>query len=261
MRTTLRRRLDAWQHLVQRETAPHVEVDWAETLLLELRLRGVDGARIGEVLAEVDSHCAESGQTAHEAFGPADAYAVSLALPGAAGSDIRAALASVGGGLAQSVGMLGLLWAYDAWLGGDRLDVTVGQLALVAGLAATLAAVASHTDAVLRATFRHPVRVWLLTMVHVGLTVALLLLLDGVAFRLEASWTLVAGLALLLAGTVLQVRGQGPDVDDPVVAPFGRASREDRREGRSSRLITRAPAFVLPVLTVVLLAVTWWARG
>ena len=50
MRTTLRRRLDAWQHPAQ-HTAPHVDADWAETLLGALRLRRVDGARIREVLA------------------------------------------------------------------------------------------------------------------------------------------------------------------------------------------------------------------
>lgn len=259
MRTTLRRRLDAWQHPA-RHTAPHVDAGWAEALLVELRLRGVDGARIGEVLAEVDSHCAESGQSAPEAFGPAEVYAASLALPAAAGSDSRTVLAAAVGGLAQTVGMLGLLWAFDAWLSGERLDVTVGQLALVAGLGATLAGVAWRIDAVLRATVRHPVRVWLITMIHLGLTVVLLLLLDGVAFRLEAVATLVAGLALLVVGTVVQVRGLGPDAADPVVTPFGRASREGRG-GRAARLAALAPAFVVPVVTLVLLAVAWWARA
>ena len=260
MRTTLRRRLDAWQHPAQ-HTAPHVDADWAETLLVELRLRRVDGARIREVLAEVESHCAESGQSAPEAFGPAEDYAASLALPAAAGSDTRTVLAAAGGGLAQTVGMLGLLGAFDAWLTGGRLDITVGQLVLVAGLGATLAGVAWRIDAVLRATVRHPVRVWLITMVHLSLTVALLLLLDGVAFRLEAVGTLVAGLGLLVVGTVLQVRGLGPDVADPVVAPFGRASREGRDGGRATRLTALASAFVVPVLTLVLLAAAWWARG
>ena len=42
---------------------PHVEQDWAEAFLLELRLRGVGGRRIGAALAEVEAHCAESGES------------------------------------------------------------------------------------------------------------------------------------------------------------------------------------------------------
>ena len=54
---------------------------WQRDVALLLRHRGADGARIGDVLAEVEAHCADSGQTPREAFGePAD-YAASLHLP------------------------------------------------------------------------------------------------------------------------------------------------------------------------------------
>jgi hypothetical protein len=54
---------------------------WLRDFALLLRVRGADGARIGDVLAEVEAHCADSGQTPREAFGePAD-YAASLHLP------------------------------------------------------------------------------------------------------------------------------------------------------------------------------------
>jgi hypothetical protein len=259
MRTTLRQRLDAWQHSVEREVAPHVEAEWAQAVLLELRVRGVDGARIGEVLAEVDSHCVESGQSAREAFGRPDAYAESLALPGAVRSDSRTILAIAAAGLVQTVGMLTLLEAFDAWLAGESLGVTVGQLVLVGALAAALAAVAWRVEAVLRATLRHPVRVWLATMAHLGVTVTLLLLLDTVALRLDAIWSVAAGVALLLAGTVGQVRVLGPGTEDPVVGPLAHASQEGTRAGRATRLATRLPAYVVPASTVLLLVVTWWA--
>lgn len=45
-----------------RRIAPHVAAAWTEQLLLELRLRDVQGAAIGAALAEVESHCAESGE-------------------------------------------------------------------------------------------------------------------------------------------------------------------------------------------------------
>jgi hypothetical protein len=48
---------------------------WSDDLLLALRLRDVPGARIGEVLAEVQSHVAETGEDPRQAFGEADEYA------------------------------------------------------------------------------------------------------------------------------------------------------------------------------------------
>jgi len=44
-------------------------------LTTALRLRKISGARIGEIIAEVEVHAAESGQSAQEAFGPAKEYA------------------------------------------------------------------------------------------------------------------------------------------------------------------------------------------
>jgi hypothetical protein len=52
---------------------------WSDDLLLALRLRDVPGARIGEVLAEVQSHVAETGEDPRQAFGPADDYADQVA--------------------------------------------------------------------------------------------------------------------------------------------------------------------------------------
>jgi hypothetical protein len=52
---------------------------WSDDLLLALRLRDVPGARIGEVLAEVQSHVAETGEDPRQAFGAADDYADQVA--------------------------------------------------------------------------------------------------------------------------------------------------------------------------------------
>lgn len=48
-------------------------------LLLALRMRDVPGVRIGEALAEVDSHVAETGEDPRDAFGDPVAYADRLA--------------------------------------------------------------------------------------------------------------------------------------------------------------------------------------
>lgn len=56
------------------------ELDTYRTrLVLALRLRDVPGVRIGEALAEVDSHVAETGEGPHDAFGDPVAYADRLA--------------------------------------------------------------------------------------------------------------------------------------------------------------------------------------
>lgn len=48
---------------------------YVRDLTMWLQLRDVDGARIGQIVAEVESHVAESGEPPATAFGPAKAYA------------------------------------------------------------------------------------------------------------------------------------------------------------------------------------------
>jgi hypothetical protein len=52
---------------------------YARELLLALRMRGVPGPRVAEVLAEVDSHVRESGEHPRDAFGEARVYADQIA--------------------------------------------------------------------------------------------------------------------------------------------------------------------------------------
>ena len=55
------------------------EQAWCDDLLLRLRLREVPGPRIGEVLAEVQSHIAETGEHPQTAFGTPREYAAEVA--------------------------------------------------------------------------------------------------------------------------------------------------------------------------------------
>jgi hypothetical protein len=52
---------------------------WCDDLLLRLRMLSVPGPRIGEVLAEVQSHVAETGEAPREAFGTPKEYAGQVA--------------------------------------------------------------------------------------------------------------------------------------------------------------------------------------
>lgn len=51
---------------------------WSDLARLELALRGVDKALADEVLAEVEEHCADSGETPEEAFGTPVDFAASI---------------------------------------------------------------------------------------------------------------------------------------------------------------------------------------
>lgn len=50
---------------------------WRDTLVYHLRMDDIPGDRIGDILLEVESHLAETGETPQEAFGDPKAYAAS----------------------------------------------------------------------------------------------------------------------------------------------------------------------------------------
>ena len=52
--------------------------DYRQSLILALRLKDMPGDRIGEIVAEVESHVAETGEDPAEAFGSPPAYAADL---------------------------------------------------------------------------------------------------------------------------------------------------------------------------------------
>jgi hypothetical protein len=53
---------------------------WRDDLILQLRLKNVPDDRVGDILLEIDSHLAESGETPEDAFGEPKRYAASRAL-------------------------------------------------------------------------------------------------------------------------------------------------------------------------------------
>ncbi|MBD8605656.1 hypothetical protein IFT73_02205 [Aeromicrobium sp. CFBP 8757] len=59
-------------------SADHPRSDYQQRLVLALRLKDVPGDRIGEIVAEVESHVADTGEDPTDAFGTPKAYAASL---------------------------------------------------------------------------------------------------------------------------------------------------------------------------------------
>ena len=230
---------------------PHIEQAWAETFLLELRLRGVAGSQIGAALAEVETHCAESGETAHSAFGDARSYATALELPPSADQTVslRDELPSLGLGLG---GMLLTLASVGAWRSGTGVEVTGGSVAVLAILLVGTALVVRYAAPLMRAI---ATRAWLAIVFAVGPVLvfvgALLLFGRTVLLTLPMAPSLVAGLAALAAGTFVALRRAG-SLEDPVVGPPQAAGAGTLE---SSRTLDRIGGKLTPWLFLVLTTV------
>lgn len=255
-------RFAAWRHETERRLAPHVDEAWAETFLLELRLRDVPGRAIGDALAEIESHCVESGETATEAFGDPTAYARSLDLPTTAepatfplGTALRWVL--------QATGLLITTAAAPAWLADEALEPTTGLLAIALVVGASIVAVHRAAERVLRLVVAHPVVAWLLMMLHLAAMALLMLVLDDVLIRVAPGPSLTVGLALLVAGTLAvlqQLRRDTTADDDPVTATV----EPPQGPTRAARVLGRvryAPAFLAPLAAVLFVAVAILAPG
>ncbi|MGF9755841.1 hypothetical protein AAII07_11585 [Microvirga sp. 0TCS3.31] len=227
---------------------PHVEDEWSQAFLLELRLRGVDGRRIGAALAEVEAHCAESGESARSAFGDPEAYAADLApAPAPASPDLTRDAATLVLGLA---GMLLTLAAVGAWSSGTEVELTTGFLAVSALAVLGTVLVVRLADPLLRAVVKH----WWVAVICGGVPLALF-------FAVLVTWretvvsapvlpALVVGLALLAVHTALTLRG--PDLADPVIGPEGAGGTGTMREDPVSRGLDRVGPWLFPVLTAVM---------
>lgn len=231
---------------------PHIEPEWAEALLLELRLRGVAGQRIGATLAEIEAHCADSGQTAGEAFGDPTSYAKALGLSPAPDQKVslRGELPSVGSGLG---GMQLTLGAVGAWRAGTDVAVTGGSLALVALVVLGTFLIIRHAETLMRAI---ATKAWLAiayAVVPVALFVGVLVLFgQTVLFTVPMLPSLVLGVLALAASTLLALR-RADSLEDPVVGPDGAGGAGTLQTStaldRVGRLLT---PWLFPVLTAVM---------
>ena len=227
---------------------PHVEPDWAEAFLLEMRLRGVDGRSIGAALAEVEAHCAESGESAREAFGDPAAYAVELApAAGADPVDWRRELTSSALGLG---GMLTTLAAVGAWQRDARVELTTGTVGVLLLVLVGTVLVVRHADRLLRAVVTHWWVAVVGSVVPIALFVAVLLLGRQTLVTVPVPPTLAVGLLLLAANTWVALRSA--DDADPVVGPEAAGEVGTLGEDRITRVLERVGPWLFPVLTAVM---------
>jgi hypothetical protein len=229
-------------------TAPQTRVDpaWETDFVVELRLLDVDGRRIGDALEQVRAHCAESGESAPEAFGEPAAYARSLELPAV---PVRLA-GVVGRSLVGLAGMFLTLAALRAWQTAQPFTLTVGLL-VEAGVVALAVGLAARY---LRAVIDRPVRAIVVAAVLLAAGVTAVELLTAPVAQLPAPPVVAVGAALLLGTAVAEHRAALGETD-PVVSPVDpAASARARRAARRTGVIG---AWVLPAGTAALAAVGW----
>jgi hypothetical protein len=212
--------------------------NWRQTLLMELRMRNIPGARIGEIMAEVDSHCADSGEDPRDAFGDPLTYARSLDVPrpNRPRQVVRGAVQAFAG----LGGIFGLLEGGTALIDGDPAVVSAGYVT-----AAVMAACAMAALLLLRRAAALPAVV-LAGMLGVALPATLW---RTPVAELPAGLVTAAGAGLFLAGfwSTMFARPDGDLVVDP----------------RTGTAAMQPPRWVMPLLrwglpAMLLLAISGW---
>lgn len=225
-------------------STPHISKDWREDFIIAMRTQDASGEQIGDALATVDAHCAESGESAEEAFGDPTTYATTLVPGPAAGSGFGASFL-----VGVLMGLLGLLIvprAVDDWVTRTPFTVTIGDvvaLAVVLGLTSVVMALPRRVLPWL-AKVKYSVAGLLGVALMAVLVLAMLFLTDVVA---EFSWlvALVIGVGLLVASVTSTWRDLS--TPDPVADP-----RSTEAPPRRTQWLA---ALTFPILTVLILGI------
>jgi hypothetical protein len=233
--------------------ARHLMDPWRDALITELRLRDLPGTRIGEVLAEVDAHCTDSGQTPAEAFGDPVTYAQSLILihaPAAAPADSgRRLVRSTARAFATLAGVLGLLDAVDGLVGHGLAEVTAGQLtSVVLGTAVFPLVVAALFHSGLAR--RRGTRAGIVAVSFLAPTLPTVLWSTPVA-HVSAGVLLAASLFLLAAAW-------WPNASDRILADRIIDPRTGAEPFATRRLLLAAIRWMLPTVLLIAVALIIW---
>lgn len=248
------------RYALEQELAPHIEPRWSEDFILELRLHGVAGDHIGAALAEADSHCAESGESAEEAFGPAAEYARSLELPVQDdGAELRRGLLPT---VSKLVGMFMVIWSVSFYVQGEPAPIRLGAVLSLLLLVAVTVWTVLRPEGVLRTAVERTGLVILLNVLFVAVVVLLVWLLDQELFTVPSGTAMTAGAAVLLAGTLWELallRNRPVGSEDVLASPL---DDEQRLAGRRAAhgWADYLQILFLPAVTGVLVLM-WFSVG
>ncbi len=224
---------------------------WSIPFAMTLRSLGVSGAAIGAAVREVESHCAESGQSPLDAFGDPVEYAGSLApqAPAAHGEKLVSALAPTALGLA---GLMLTTPAVEAWRRGGAVVVSAG---LCLSFVATLLVVIALVNPQL-----HRRRVGLSVLATLGTLVVIGAPLVWPTQALTAPVPLCLGIAALAVfGSTAWHRGS---VDpDAITDPLARVDQPGAARGGFERVFPIVTAWLFPILAVLLGLLAWFVPG
>lgn len=224
---------------------------WCEDLVFELRVLNVRGTRIGDEVAAVTSHCAESGQTPQEAFGHPTDYARSLTF-GPADLDRATPADLLRYGASSILGLLGFALgqaAFGSWQGRTDTPVTWGAIVAGAILALTCVVVVALLGPILR---RRWVGGPVLTVALAGMVGALVVLREPALLMPTVPALVGAGL-LLLASVVVEYTVGTPG--DPVVDPVDGSDRYPDRTGALGALGRALRPWFWPLATAVFIGI------
>ena len=204
----------------------HLRDPWRDSFVLELRLRNVTGSRIGDMLAQVDAHGADSGEEPEQAFGDPVDYAAHVAeeVPPA---DLIADVSPRRVGQIAITMLLGVqtLLAGVAGLGhGGPAVFSVGSL--VGILLGTAGVILLFRFASVLLSQRHRVLGFVALWLIWGAMIAPQIIWKSSALEF-AAWLSMAAAVVLLVATWVLVRG---DQTEAVVNPLtGRDSIQPPR--------------------------------
>lgn len=231
---------------------------WRDAFIIELRLRGADGKQIGDELAQVESHCRDSGVPVDDAFGDPVAYARSVVVadggsPALSATDGRRLVLRT---LVQAVGLMVLLESVPALRDGREVTFTGVDVLMASVLVVLLVLLVTKADAVLRfVAHRSIVVVALLGAALFALLVVVALVAAPAAsvfmVSLPATLAAAAGALMLLLPSAIRSRS---DDDDAIVVPLAEAPAPPARGW-----LDLALRWWVPVVGLALCAVVWFA--
>lgn len=229
---------------------------WIELFILELRMRRVPGAAIGDAVASVRELLADSGQSAEEAFGSAREYAASLDLP--VMNPRQQALQVVFLPVLGLFAFLVFALASTARFAENLVLLSVPQAALLA--VPVLLTVMLSFPFYPRAVFRQrwlPVALLLVAGVVSAIAALLAPSTAADAWLVFSPLPLVIGtmtalVILAVIGTIVTIRSNdGDEIVEPLHA------QEGTRPRRGRRAFLAFVNWLFPILAIVIFAMTW----
>lgn len=225
---------------------------WLDDLAIALRLRNVRGEAIGDALAVVRHHLADSGEAAQLAFGDPAAYARQLELPTVAATG--ALDPPVMGPALSLLGLLAFAPAVAALFDGTPMGFSLPQLVLFLVPVAAILGLPYYFDLGVR-------HLWVFAVAFVLAIVAS----TGAGFLApERGHAALASLnpwgvalvsaVLMLAASTWGVLDAWRTEPDPIVDP---ASHDETGSGRRHRFLEALPHLLIPLAGLACITTSW----